>query len=481
VTRPYLEDTPSVPAGFDFDLIGASLAGVLEQPADGATVVGVHGPWGSGKTTLMYAIRDALRKRCEDREPVLVEFNAWKYQDREALWRALILLLIAELRKEPEAPPAELDHLESSLYRAFELQEAGPWRINWRSAAIEAVTVGLELAQLGVVGRLVRRRFGRTKGDKDGAVLSEDDLDRISGVLERKTVTRHLAQVESIEQFLDSFKGLVEAIRGSRNRRIVVLVDDLDRCLPESALEVFEAIKLFLDAPGCGFVVAIDREVIRRGLAVRYPPPQGSDLPIVDADEYIEKTIGVSYDVPRLSTADVDQMIVAAEVALPLDENHRKLIRKALGRNPRRVKRFLNLLNLQVELAARVGEKGHSVPGPLRGDGDPEALATALKTMLLGYRYPFLLRRGDDLNPLFKLQRIVTDYEAKKGDDPVAAEQERDAALAKLPAGVAALKGDRGLWNLMRLDPPLHLEPHRRDAIAVVNWFRRTGMEEVPD
>lgn len=124
----------------------------------------------------------------------------------------------------------------------------------------------------------------------------------ISGILERTTVRRHVAQIRSIEQFLGKFCDLLNILL-ERKQRVFVFVDDLDRCLPEDALEVFESIKLFLDAPGCGYVVALDRDVIRKGLAARYSRPgmAGAGQDFIDPDQYIEKTISLSFDLPTLT------------------------------------------------------------------------------------------------------------------------------------------------------------------------------------
>ncbi len=476
-TDSYLEDVYSPEPQFDFDLIGTALADVLEQPMMGATVIGIHGPWGSGKTTLMHAIRSAL-ERADGPAPILVEFNAWKYQAREALWRALILRLIGELRRQDASPEqtAELEELEESLYATFEVQEVGPWSVNWRTVATEFISVAFEALQLGFVGRALRGIFGKKKRGNDEALLSEAQIEELSGALERKTVSRRVKQVESIEQFLDAFTALVTKLRGSR--RIVVLIDDLDRCLPESALEVFEAIKLFLDAPGCGFVVAIDREVIRNGLAVRYAPLRdaASNVQVADADEYIEKTIGISYDVPRLSTDDVAELINGAGVPLMLSDDQKGAIGTALGWNPRRVKRFLNLIKVQERIAVRLAERGKPAPEPLRGIGGEDDLTLLLKTMLVGYRYPILLRRGDS-SPVFEFQRAISDYNFEVKRDRKAATTDLEVALEKMPAETAGIRNDPGLRSLMAWGPPLHAGGVEEKAATYLDWFRRTGVD----
>jgi hypothetical protein len=485
VTAPvpsFQEEAPSADPKFDFDLIGAALAEVLDGATVGATVIGIHGPWGSGKTTLMHSIGAALVKEAGETPPIVIEFNAWKYEAKEALWRALILRLIGSLREVAEAGGSEraeekkeLDELESSLYAAFEVQEAGPWSVNWRTMATEIASVALEVAQLGFAGRFVHFLFGKSKSKDDG-VFGPDDVKEISGALERTAVSRRVAQVQSIEQFLEAFKKLVEKLRDQR--RVVVLIDDLDRCLPESALEVFESIKLFLDAPGCGFVVAVDREVIRNGLAIRYARMQAGDAlaTVMDADEYIEKTIAISYDVPRLSSADVAVLIDEAGSPMELTDEQKRAIGDALDWNPRRVKRFINLIKVQVAIARRVAAKEGAAPPPLLNEGGYNDRSLLLKIMLIGYRYPTLSRRGDS-DAAFKFQHWVTqNMERARGN--LALGNDRDRA-ERLPAAAMRLADERALKELMAWGPELDASARRETAEGYFDWFRRTGAAPV--
>lgn len=70
---------------------------------------------------------------------------------------------------------------------------------------------------------------------------------------------------------------------------LLFLIDDLDCCLPEKAVQLLESIKLFLDVPGCGFVLALDEEVIERSIAHRYRDYGTKSTPIT-GHEYLEKT-----------------------------------------------------------------------------------------------------------------------------------------------------------------------------------------------
>ena len=101
----FLEDVPEAKPRFDFDLVAEALVPVIAQPRQGATILGLHGDWGTGKTTLMNALRDMVapaQAADEKTKFICIDFNAWKYQDREALWRALILTVIGRLRDKAE-------------------------------------------------------------------------------------------------------------------------------------------------------------------------------------------------------------------------------------------------------------------------------------------------------------------------------------------------------------------------------------------
>ena len=471
----YVDDVPAQPAKFEFDLIAAALARTLAMPSGSAVVLGLHGSWGSGKTTLMRALQDQITAGVAGNDPLIIEFNAWKYQERTALWRALILRVLGELRR--HAAPGDnsaLDELEQSLYRAFAVRQSGPWSVNWRTVIVEAVSIGLSAVHLDIVGRLLRAiGFGGSRTRKrsdDSALIDRQDVEKLGGVLERAVIERQVAQVESVEQFLAKFAELVGKLTAN-GRRIFVLVDDLDRCLPEAALEIFESIKLFMDAPGCGFVVAVDRDVIRRGLLVRYAGLQGAaQPPFISADEYLEKTISISYDVPRLSETDVDTLIDIVPLSLELEVRHRELIRSGLGPNPRRVKRFMNLLAVQTELARLARERQLAVPPALSGQ-DPAEFAILLKLMLISYRYPGIFQAAlADPGLLIRLQRIANSSSTRPEVEAAKMRTDRRDQVANEPMVVLAVGAEDEFWALIAHEP--NLVSNQEAAHRLMTWFR---------
>jgi hypothetical protein len=94
---------------------------------------------------------------------------------------------------------------------------------------------------------------------------------------------------------------------------LVILIDDLDRCLPERIIETLEAIKLFVAVPKTAFVIGADPRIVRHAIATRYVKRQFGENAEASADEqydfvqdYLEKLIQVPYHLPRLSPSEIE-------------------------------------------------------------------------------------------------------------------------------------------------------------------------------
>jgi CheY-like chemotaxis protein len=142
-----------------------------------------------------------------------------------------------------------------------------------------------------------------------------------------------------------------QAARGER--LLVIFVDNLDRCSADRAVDVFEAIKVYLDEPGLVFVIGYDQLMV--GTAVRLD----KSLDVEPAAQYLEKIVQIEYRVPRPTDEQarrlVDTLVVSSGTGGLLGEAERTLIVERTDRNPRRVKRFLNnfVLGERLDPAAR--------------------------------------------------------------------------------------------------------------------------------
>jgi hypothetical protein len=472
------DDLPAKVPRFDFSLLATALAVILQRNRAAAFVLGLHGPWGSGKTTLLSAIRAQL-----EASAIIVDFNAWKYQNKEALWRALILRVLVALR-DSGGDSTKIGELERSLYEGFSVTERGPVQVNWTAIATEAIQTTISLAAVGVgagflagIPREVAKWFGQ-KAEGDGkAEDTAKRVERVAGILQRKTIERAVRHVVSIEQFVDLFREAVASLGAAR--RVYVLIDDLDRCLPENALEIFESVKLFLDAPQCAYVVAVDRAMIRRGLELRYPGDAQSKLralpPVVDPDEYIEKTITLSVDLPMLANPDGRTLLAQADLAEPFTEEEADAVIEVLGTNPRRLKRFGGMLALWCGVAKALRDEDHRALkfSPLEAANR----SLFIKISLIGYiNSAVLAQMQKDPGVPARLQQVCNNAFDQDGHlKPQAAVQIAQAMETELPI-IAQAALDPALWRALRLKPLFTVVLDKLpDALR---WFRSAAGQD---
>jgi hypothetical protein len=163
------------------------------------------------------------------------------------------------------------------------------------------------------------------------------------------------AMPRSREQLIKTeFAKLVNRLTDSGKKRLVIAIDNLDRCRPEAALQVLETLFLITHVPNCAFIVAADQQVLVSFLNREY---KGTDF---SGTKYLEKIFPYYFRVPdpwvawahKNAEADEDEVLVLLEFLIPKDNPWRKDVKtfkmlwhyfsqpRAL-RNPRRIKRIL--------------------------------------------------------------------------------------------------------------------------------------------
>lgn len=192
-------------------------------------------------------------------------FNAWKFARQEdALWRAFLHAVLTRLetlhgfehaagleipgaegtREQPDEILGLLQRMKAALYAPVPAtQDAGEWGALAR--AVLGMGLPLIAGAIGANPHWAAILGSPVKFDQKQADAIVDALAPAGTGMEQ-----HLKHVEEFER---NFRYLVQTILDPF--KLVVFVDDLDRCLPEEAIQVLEGIKLFLDVEGCIFVL----------------------------------------------------------------------------------------------------------------------------------------------------------------------------------------------------------------------------------
>ncbi len=280
----------------NFTDIADRVSEIIIQAEGRPISIGVSGSWGVGKSSMIKLIRRSLEKRAEEhkREFLLVEFNAWLYQGYDDARAALLDVIATALKSRAEDKKTGLEKVTELL-----------GRINWLRAAkftVEsAASLALGLPPLGILGTIIETGkqvlSGETQQDTVSTVTNmvSETAKESKGLLKPKKESSPPKEINTI-------RTCFEQALAEMDLTLVVLIDDLDRCLPETTISTLEAIRLFLFLQNAAFVIAADEEMIRYAVRRHFEGMEiGSDL----VTNYFDKLIQVPMRVPPLGTQEV--------------------------------------------------------------------------------------------------------------------------------------------------------------------------------
>jgi formylglycine-generating enzyme required for sulfatase activity len=287
-----------------------------------------------------------------------------KYDKEETLWRAFLLNVLFAVEKK-SGETEELKTLKTMLYRGLEFEKTGGVTIDLAKLGAKvaegAIQIGLSfIPPLSALADMAKELQKSGTGNIEGSFES---------AIQRERTKIYVEQVRSLEQFQDKFATLIRSYISPK--RLVVFVDDLDRCLPEKAIQVLEAIKLFLDVQDCIFLLGIDQDVIARGIKMKYKEfvdKNDTDNTLnftIDGMKYLEKIIQLPFQIPPVEQMDMSTYVQGLSTEWP-HEDCPKVFAEGLADNPRQIKRTVNTFLMLWKLADRRKVKLQEKIKPLR-------------------------------------------------------------------------------------------------------------------
>ncbi|ABA57180.1 ATPase [Nitrosococcus oceani ATCC 19707] len=304
----------------NFGGVAETVAEITVQAQGRPISIGVSGAWGVGKSSMIKLIRTALTEK-DKSEParfIYVEFNAWLYQGYDDARAALLEVIATKLNEEAEKRKSGVDKAKELLHR-----------VNWLRAAKlgagSALALALGLPPTGLIGDVVR--VGRKViGEGAGAEEAQEAADAVSEVI---TTTEGLIKAKpelSPPREIHAIRECFEQTLAEMGVTLVVLIDDLDRCLPPTTISTLEAIRLFLFLDNTAFVIAADDAMIKH--AVRQHFGEVDDDLVIN---YFDKLIQIPIRVPPLGTQEVRayMMLLFIETT-DIDDTLKEGIREAV-------------------------------------------------------------------------------------------------------------------------------------------------------
>lgn len=280
----------------NFSGVADTVAEIIAQARGRPISIGVSGAWGIGKSSMIKLTQVSLSKRPikeGEREYVFVEFNAWLYQGYDDARAALMDVIATKLEEEAVKREKGLDKAKALIRR-----------VNWLRAAKlfagSAVSVALGLPPTGLVGEVWRLGQKALGGNVDAQLIGDVEAragevaQAADGLLRPKPDTSPPKEIQALR---DTFEETLEELGVT----LVVLIDDLDRCLPETTISTLEAIRLFLFLKNTAFVIAADNDMIKHAVRRHF---QGMDDDVL-VTNYFDKLIQLPIRVPPLGTQEV--------------------------------------------------------------------------------------------------------------------------------------------------------------------------------
>lgn len=304
----------------NFTGVADTVAEIIVQAKGRPISIGISGAWGVGKSSMIRLVHRSMTQRSGKGggDFIFVEFNAWLYQGYDDARAALMEVIGEKLIEEAEKR-------KKGLEKAKEFVKRIRWFRLAKLAATSAAALFTGVPPAGLVGELYD--LGKTLSGGEVTADAIGKADKVVGEVE-DTVSGLLAakQKSSPPQEIHALRESFEATLKAMNVTLVVLIDDLDRCLPETTISTLEAIRLFLFLKNTAFVIAADEGMIK--YAVRRHFPDVTDDLVIN---YFDKLIQLPIRVPPLGTQEVRAYMMLLYVEnSDLDQNVKEQIRSSI-------------------------------------------------------------------------------------------------------------------------------------------------------
>lgn len=235
---------------------------IVSYAASDGLVLGLAGPWGSGKSSLLNLVQEVLC--AAEHSPLVVRFTPWRYDDDAALLINFFGLLARTLKKSSKSKGAK--KAANLLQRTGDVLTLGK--------PLDLVLPGLGTALAGA-GKVA-----------ESAARSLDERAKALGTL-------------------DALHDELNIVLRDEKQRIVVFIDELDRLEPLEIRSVFRLVKTLADFPYITYVLAYDKTVIHRAI--------DSDAGV--AARYLEKIVTIPLDLPPAEQSAIDNFVLGELLA----------------------------------------------------------------------------------------------------------------------------------------------------------------------
>lgn len=220
-------------------------------------VIGIYGGWGTGKTSIINMIENEI-SNFEDDKTIFIRFSPWNYSDKDNLIRLFFESLKIKL----------------NIHHKKIIDNA----INNYLDALDILTLipGFNHTIVGIIINFFK--------------LFRKNNESLDLEASKKSLEKHLLDI---------------------NKKIIVVIDDLDRLTNIQIRETFQLVKQVADFPNLIYILSMDREVVARAL---------TEVQNIDGNDYLEKIVQIPFEIPKIGK-DKLQNILNSKIEKIIENN----------------------------------------------------------------------------------------------------------------------------------------------------------------
>ena len=271
----------------NFGEVSQIVTEILETEAMLPVSIGVFGNWGAGKSSLLNLIEQQINSE----EWIIIKFDAWLYQGFDDARAALLETIASHLIQAAKDEETILQKSKNLFARINGLRLLG--------LMAEGAALAAGVPTFGIISKT----FETAKESLDG-VQNETESKQIVEVGKNLVDSgKNLIKPKEKQtppQQIDEFRKEYGEILQDLGKKLVIVIDNLDRCLPANAIQTLEAIRLFLFLNRTAFIIAADEEMIRHSVAEHY-----KDLSYRHQIDYLDKLIQIPIRVPKAGVLEI--------------------------------------------------------------------------------------------------------------------------------------------------------------------------------
>lgn len=358
----------------NFDYLVDAVESIAMDAKLTPSTIGVYGDWGSGKSSLMQMVEEKIMAE-HKKDACCIRFNGWLFEGYEDAKTAFCGSILDALRANKTIPSKVKTRITNLLKK-----------VDGKKILMKGGSVALDILLTGGLGSITYLTIDAITNalkDKLSNVSADDIKEVLKGVL-TENKKQSTSNRNDIKIFQEEFKKILDE---SKIEHLVIFVDELDRCTPDTVLDIFAAMRLFLFVEKTSFIIGADSRLVDYAIKSRYKNIAGNELDI--SKEYLEKLIQYPVTIPKLDELELERYLTCLLLETDIDniaecfksndlyepisqneliDSHKDkeekikealvlsriispILAAKLNGNPRQCKRFLNTLFMRTQMA----------------------------------------------------------------------------------------------------------------------------------